>query len=286
MMDSRMPDFLIIGAMKAGTTSLFKWLGAHSGCSLPAEKEPNVFCDDDWRGRMQGYNELFAGIPARTSTGEASHLYTAPRFAESASRRILEALPDVKLVFIARDPVSRLRSSYRHEVQRGRESRPLPEAVGTGRYIGKSQYFRCLSPYLECFSRRQILVVTSEELFTPPYPGWSQVLAHLELPYEEPLGVAFNVTEGKAQFRPAMHFLWRRGWLPKGNFPEPVRRLGRRILLRRDASYDALMRSSRDPLATSVIEMLEEDVGKLEHWLGRTLWTKAEMPEAGSVPSA
>ena len=281
-MDLRMPDFLIIGAMKAGTTSLFKWLNAHSRCSLPA-KEPNFFCDDAWRQRMRHYSDLFAGIPAALSTGEASHLYTAPRFAQRAARRIHETLPDAKLVFVAREPVSRLRSSYRHEVQRGREKLRLPEAVASGKYVGKSEYFRCLSPHLERFSRRQILVVTSEELFAPPYSGWRQVLAHLEVPYEEPLGIAFNVTEKKAQFRPATHWLWRRGWLPTGRFPEPVRRLGKRILLKKDASYEELMRSSREPLPTSLIERLEEDSRKLELWLGRTLWTNVEAPATKSV---
>ena len=273
-MSRRLPDFLIIGAMKAGTTSLFKWLGAHSRCSIPS-KEPGFFCDADWRNRIDRYSALFAGIPAERSTGEASHLYTAPRFAERAARQIQEALPEVKLVFLAREPTARLRSEYRHEVQRSRERRRLPEAVGSGRYIGKSEYFRCLSPYLERFPRRQILIVPSEEVFARPYAGWRQILTHLELSYEEPLGIAFNVTEGKAQFSPTMHWLWRRGLIPRSDcFPEPVRKLGRRMLFRNDATYDALMSSSHEPLPINAIELLEADSLKLERWLGRELWTK------------
>lgn len=274
-MGLRLPDFLIIGAMKAGTTSLFRWLGSHSRCSLPTVKEPGFFCDDHaGQYGIRRYSDLFAGIPAGLITGEASHLYTAPRFAERAASRIRETLPEVKLVFLAREPVSRLRSQYRHEVQRGRENRPLAEAVeASGQYIGKSLYFRCLMPYLDRFPRRQICVVTSEELLVPPYLGWSEVLTHLEVPYEDPLGITFNVSGEKAQFSRAMHWLWRRGAIPKSSrLPGSMRRVGKKILLRENATYDALMKSSHGPLPATVIETLEEDSLKLERWLGRELW--------------
>lgn len=273
----RLPDFLIIGAMKAGTTSLFRWLGTHPSCALPAVKEPGFFCTGRlWRNQITQYGNLFAGISPDLSTGEASTLYTHPQYAERAASRIYEIMPQARLVFIAREPVARLRSHYRHEVQRGRERRSLVEAVSASNdYVGMSLYFRCLLPYVSRFERQQICVITSDELLTPPYPGWREVLYHIGIPYEEPLGIAFNVTAEKAQFSRPMLWLWEHGVIPKtARVPGPIRRIGKRILLRRNSSYAALMESSEEPLPDRVIRVLENESMQLEQWLGRDLWRK------------
>jgi hypothetical protein len=147
---ARLPDFLIIGAMKAGTTTLFRWLGEHPACQLPADKEPHFFSRDDHYARGVGaYTALFEGIPRRLLTGEASVGYSRPEYAQVSAARITALLPGAKLIFLARDPLARTRSHYLHELKRGREKRTFAAAVAdaSSPYVHASRYSRCLKPY-------------------------------------------------------------------------------------------------------------------------------------------
>lgn len=287
----RLPDFIIVGAMKSGTTTLYRWLGEQPEIVLPQDKEPDFFsADRAWGRGLDWYGRLFADIPPTRLTGEASVSYTDPAVAERAARRMAATVPGVRLIYLVRNPLERLRSHYRHEVQRGRESRPFLEAVGaTGNpYVARSCYFTCLAPYLEAFPEDRILVVRLEDLSADPSSGWTSVLAHLDLPARSPPATVHNVTADKPRYTRLMLALWESGLLdPLTRLPGPLRRLGKRLLLRRDPTYLQHLAEADAPIPPQVAASVWEDVSRLEARLGRALWDRRQdgaVPAEGGTP--
>ncbi|MEM9037003.1 MAG: hypothetical protein AAGD18_20575 [Actinomycetota bacterium] len=176
----RWPDFIILGAMKAGTTSLFDWLGACPEVELPAVKEPATLCahdlgPDDW----SRYLSLFATTAV---TGEASVRYGWPSEAARVATRVSAAPRRPALIFVAREPVDRLRSDYRHNVLKGRETRPFARAVAdpASAAVQRSQYSATLSTYRGVLGETPLLL-RFEDLVGDDGSAWRSVLSHLGL---------------------------------------------------------------------------------------------------------
>lgn len=196
-------DFLIIGAPKAGTTSLFEYLRTHPELHLSKWKETNFFLDHTYGRGIEWYLDwVLSGASAGAVCGEASVRYMAgtactgaadpPPAADMSDAggvspeqvvplRIHAALPDVKLIALLRDPVDRCISEYGMAALRGVEARDLGEALTdllepdrlaearacfspTNPYIVQSEYGRILAPYFELFPREQLLVLFTKEL--------------------------------------------------------------------------------------------------------------------------
>jgi hypothetical protein len=190
-------------------------------------------------------------------------------------------VPDARLIYVIRHPVERLRSHYRWEIQRARESRPLDDAVREpgNEYVGLSCYHHCVLPYIDRFPREQILVVRFEDLVRPPAPAWSEVLRFLSLA-DRPLPAgAHNVSAEKAQWTRAMAWAKRRGLIRSrriARFPKSVRRLGKRVLMREGEASARVLEASRAPIPDGVLDPVWEDVARLESWLGTPLWRPGE----------
>lgn len=277
----RLPDFIIIGAMKAGTTTLFRWLGDQPEIRLPAVKEPEFFSDTrKWERGVERYTELFVDAGPEVLTGEASVAYTDTEVSEVAAARMRESVPDARLVYLVRHPVERARSHYQHEVQRGRETRPFREAISglPNAYVGRSLYARALEPYLERFPAEQVLVVRFEDLISDEAPGWHAVVAHLGLTPRLAPGVAYNVTGDKAQFTPVMRWLWERRW-DRGlsRAPRLIRRLGRPLLLRQSSTYRRRLATAGEEPPPRAMAAIWDDADKLQGLMGlpRPLWDRS-----------
>jgi hypothetical protein len=155
--------FIIIGAMKAGTTSLFRFLTSHPEISGSAAKELHYFSLDAARFGRVGYSLKFLGLPGPV-VGEASPSYSEyPRFGDTA-RRIRMLLPRVKLIYCVRDPVDRMRSHFNHEILEGRQAPSLSESAWTTEYLGPSLYGLQLERYLRYFEPSSIAVVHANQL--------------------------------------------------------------------------------------------------------------------------
>lgn len=151
--------------MKAGTTSLWRYLRAHPGIWMPDLKEPQFFSEHEWWRGLDWYESLFAGAPAGAVLGEASPSYTRFPFSAEAAGRLAELLPGAKLVYVVREPVERIVSQYRHRVDQGVEHRPIDEAVlDEDVYVATSRYAMQAGRYLERFPREQLLVLPTESL--------------------------------------------------------------------------------------------------------------------------
>lgn len=272
----RLPDFLIIGTMKSGTTTLYRWLAQHPRVSVPETKEPNFFSDERrWRRGVTWYGTHFRGIPSHLVTGEASVSYAAPDRGRLAAERIRRTLPRARLICLVRHPLERMRSHYHHEVQRGRERRRFEAAVADldNPYLGYSLYSRCLEPYLETFPRDSLCLVRLEDLTDGD--AWERVLDHLGLSHVPRPVQAYNVSGQKSGFTPLMRLLWELGaHRPLSRVPPPLRRLGRPLLFRADDGYDRLVESSRGPVPGEVVDQVARDSSRLALKLGleRSLW--------------
>jgi hypothetical protein len=153
--------------MKAGTTSLYHYLQAHPQVATPRYKAPEFFvAEANWHRGIDWYRKQFPPVgPEVLAVGEASNVYSKyPRF-RGVPKRIASRLPDVRLLYAVRDPLSRIRSHYQTRVAEGSERASFAEAVFADPiYLDYSRYALQIEQYLEHFAREQLLVVTSEDL--------------------------------------------------------------------------------------------------------------------------
>lgn len=161
-----LPNFLIIGTMKGGTTSLYAYLRAHRDVFMTSTKELHYFVAEKNLSRGQGwYESNFREAGDAIAVGEASPDYTKYPIYQGVPKRIAESVPAARLLYVLRNPLDRIRSHYLHDVARGREQRPIGEAVpGNMHYLAPSRYALQIEQYLEHFPREQLLILRSEEL--------------------------------------------------------------------------------------------------------------------------
>jgi Sulfotransferase family len=203
-------DFIVIGAQKSGTTSLFSHLMQHPEIALPPGKERPYFSHDEvfargWSAYMRDLtrHDAFAQPDRKWGTVTPQYmvggLYQSNGDAAESNdewtvpSRISECLPAVRLIAILRDPVERALSHHRMLVMRGLDRRSFDDAIGellkadalaksrrrprerTG-YVTWGEYGRILAGYFEVFDREQMLVVFTEELERAP----AQLLSRIQ----------------------------------------------------------------------------------------------------------
>jgi len=207
-----LPDFLVIGAQKCGTTALYAYLRWHPQVSGPAWKEVSYF-DRHYRRGESWYRGQFPSRPwlwlrgaraGRTSlVGEASPSYVLHPY---APERVRALVPGARLVVLLRDPVDRAYSHYQHEVSLGREPLTFEEALAreperlaseldrlgdTGyfsrpwwdfTYATRGRYAEQLERWLGVFPREQLLVLSSEQLRRETAEAYGRVLEHIGAP--------------------------------------------------------------------------------------------------------
>lgn len=257
---------MVIGTMKSGSTSLFRWLESHPAVSMPATKEPNFFCDDRrFRHGMSSYLRYFADCPLDQVTGEASVQYTDPRWSERTAFRVRHAVPSVKLICLLRNPFDRMRSHYLHEVQRGREARrfSLVASELNSPYVQRSCYALALEPWVRLFPPEQLRVVSFEELFSAD-SAWSGLLDFLELGQIPRPAEAHNVGADKAAFSRPLKILWEAGVVQRlPSPPRALRSLARRALLKPPHRTSHLVASAKEPVSQPVRNLLIGEVQRL-----------------------
>jgi hypothetical protein len=200
-----LPNFLIIGAQRSGTTSLFSYLSRHPAVGAAMSKEVHYF--DQHLGRGLGwYRSHFPlPIPGRvvSAVGEATPYYI---FHPLVPRRVHEFNSEIRLIAILRDPVERAISQYQHERSVGRETLSISEAIAREperlegeeeriaadpsyvpfnhrcySYVARGRYKEQLERWHALFPREQLLVLSAESLFGEPEATVNEVLAFLGL---------------------------------------------------------------------------------------------------------
>jgi len=162
---NRLPHFIIIGAMKAGTTSLYHYLQRHPEIAMSKVKETDFFLEGNVHQGLKWYRRQFPKDDR--IKGEASPNYTKYPAQKGVAERIHQILPGVKLIYVLRDPVSRIVSHAHHNLLKTDLTREdLFEKLKNPRahLINCSRYYLQLEQYLQWFSPEQILIATTEEL--------------------------------------------------------------------------------------------------------------------------
>jgi Sulfotransferase domain len=160
-----MPNLIIIGGLKCGTTSIHHYLGLHPEIQMSKPKELNFFVTElNWDLGLDWYASRFDDrFKVR---GESSPHYTnLPRY-DGVAERIRTHCPDAKLIYMVRDPIKRILSHWVHATGAGYETRDMVEVLSgpDTQYVNRSRYWTQLQPYLERFDHSQIEVITQEEL--------------------------------------------------------------------------------------------------------------------------
>ena len=187
-----MPNFLVIGAAKSGTTSLYHYLKQHPDVYMSPVKEPKFFalegerpsfrgpgdCEADAVTTLEGYRALFGEANGESAVGEASPLYL---YLEKAVDRIKHHVPEARFIAVLRNPVERAYSSFLHKVRDGRETTSdfaealalederIREGWAYGwHYRRRGFYHEQLSRYYEAFGPEKIRVYLYEDLKQEP----------------------------------------------------------------------------------------------------------------------
>jgi len=212
-----MPDFLIIGAAKCGTSSLYSYLTPHS-CVAPALRKEIYFFDRTFRRSLAWYRAFFPTALEKyyskqmhkkvLITGESTPSYI---FHPHAPKRIFETIPGVKLIVLLRNPVDRAYSFYHQQFKRGIDTLSFEEAIEREEerlrgelgkmlnddgyfsfnrqnysYLSRGIYVEQLENWIGLFPREQFLILTSEHLFADPSRNFGRVIEFLNLPSWEP----------------------------------------------------------------------------------------------------
>lgn len=215
------PDFLIVGAQRCGTTSMFKTLAQHPAVAVPFLRKGVHYFDMHYDRGMPWYQGHFpiratSGLRRRGGpgpvTGESSPFYS---FHPLAAERIARDLPGVKLIMLLRDPVERAYSAHSHELARGFETEPFERAVAmeparlAGErermiaepsyvsydlqhhgYLSRGHYVDQLRRIESLVGRDRLHVVDAQDFFERPEPAFREVLGFLGLPWVD--GIAFE----------------------------------------------------------------------------------------------
>jgi hypothetical protein len=202
-----LPNFLILGAQKAGTTALYAYLRWHPEVTGPSFKEVSFF--DRHYARGGRWYRAHMPLRRRARVGEASPSYL---FHPLAPERVARMLPDARLIAILRNPVERAFSHYQHERSLGRESLSFEEAVAREdermqgevermladpsyfshawwnyTYVARGRYAEQLERWYAAFPRAQLLVLLTDELGADSSATYRSVLDFLAVtPHELP----------------------------------------------------------------------------------------------------
>ena len=164
--EGALPNLIIIGGLKCGTTSLHHYLNLHPEIAMSRPKELNFFVSElNWPLGRDWYAGHFD--PSARIRGESSPHYTNRPSFNGVPGRMRELLgSDVRLVYVVRDPIDRMLSHYLHNVGGGYEDRSLGDALSDpeSSYVARSRYFFQVDPYLEEFGAERVHIVGREEL--------------------------------------------------------------------------------------------------------------------------
>ena len=160
-----LPNLIVIGAQKCGTSVLHYYLSLHPEVSMSKPKELNFFIEErNWPRGIDWYKTQFD--PDARVRGEASPNYTAFPQHEGVPQRMAEVVPDAKLIYMVRDPIERIAAHWVHNYAKRREKGTLEQTLvhPNTSYVTRSKYAMQLERFLEHYPKEQVLVFQQSEL--------------------------------------------------------------------------------------------------------------------------
>ena len=202
-----LPNLVIIGSAKCGTTSLHAYLDEHPDVSMSSIKEVQFFQDPNGTEWLDHYKSLFDS--RAKVTGEASPLYTRLPI-PGIPQRMAALVPDAKLIYMVRDPIERAISWYIEERQHDAERRTIGEVFAdpadpANTFVYGCRYADRLAEFTAVYDMSQVLVVDLDDLQGRPVETMNRVFTFLGV---EPLASSIEMTpkntrEEKREYSPA-----------------------------------------------------------------------------------
>jgi hypothetical protein len=280
-MGPALPNLLIIGAAKCGTTSLHFYLDQHPDVFMarPEEgsgphKEMRLFWRDDWQERLGWYERQFD--PGAKVRGEATPSYTHYPYLPDVPRRIHSVIPEARLIYLVRDPIDRIVAHWAQTREDG-ERASLEQALADyerpdHRLVCASRYATQVERYLEYFPRDRLLVLDMDELRADRLATIQAAFRFIGVD-DRYRSAAFegqlNARGDKRALTGAGAGLWDRVLVPAGQVvPEGIR--GRAAPpLRRVLSRQVETPPLPEQIETGLREMLRPEVERLRSLTGK-----------------
>ncbi len=267
-----LPNLIVIGAQKCGTSGLHYYLGFHPEISMSRPKEVNFFIKErNWKLGVDWYMRHFD--PDARVRGESSPNYTAYPHHTGVPKRMHSVVPDARLIYIVRDPLARIESHWVHNFAKRREKGDLAATLAhpNTTYVLRSQYFMQLQQFLNRYRAEQILVIDQADLRDKRMETLRDVFTFLGVDpdFEHPRFVRERHRSERKQRatrlgarleRLGKSKLGRR--IPKGFWLS----LDARIPLNRPIERPEV----RDSLDPEVLRVLTEDANRLREFTGRS----------------
>jgi hypothetical protein len=285
----RKPDFFLIGAAKAGTSSLFQYLTQHPRVFIPPIKEIHFFADQPPPGKertLEQYLELFRDCPEDVRAGDAS---TTSLHSLEAYRRIHEFRPDARIFAVLRNPIDRAYSWFWHNRRDFKEDLETfeealaaePDRARAGllrfKYVEHGMYHRQLRPFFDAFGRDRVHVHLSEDLRRDPGAVCASIFSSLDIDnYPVDASGVYN-RSGPPRSRTLSRLLF----LPFPGRTRVLKRLPRLVRFARGKVVQFNVQSPprmRPETRRRLAEVFREDVERLEELLERDLGHWLEQP--------
>ena len=297
-MNLRTPDFIIIGAAKSGTTSLYQYLCRHPEIYMSTPKEPDFFSiDTNYARGIDWYYSLFSDALPSQICGEASTTYSRYHQHPKTAERIDRTLPQTtKFIYIMRHPIDRAYSFYIHRFK-GSLHKPELAVSNTfeetikqqSEFIESSYYLEQIEQYLPFFPQESFLFLLMEDLIERPAQTLSEILTFINVDDKVDLIERKKIVANKAGDYPEWYvkkqLLAPLKTIPGLNlvsslFPKSVKNNVYRII--KKAQYKEWKTSQFTPppmlpeTRAMLVEHFKEPNLKLSQFLGRDLshWNK------------
>ncbi len=267
---SRLPDFIIIGAMKSATSTLYDQLLHQPGIFMPELKEPNFFSNDEQYSRGMGwYGALFENAADTDIVGEASTHYTKlPTYPKTVDR-LVKHIQSPRLIYVLRHPVERLVSQYIHQWSEAEISCEIDKALTRHReLVSYSCYAQQLEPFMKAYGKQAILPVFFSDIKNRPQEVLEEICRFIG--YRDTVEWKFdleasNVSNKRVRKFPLYDLVIENPvatWLRRGLFPKSFRTKVRNLFTMQE----------KPVLSENSINQLEQvfnkDLEILSDWLG------------------
>lgn len=264
-------DFLVIGAQKCGTSTLYRLLDRHPSIVGAQIKEPHFWTRcEDWKAELPAYHDLF---PSQEGVlyFEASTTYTFyPLRKLEIWEDLYEYNPAMKFIYSVRNPIDRIISNYMHMYERGYTDAALEQELKKNRlYLEVSRYATQVKPFIRRFGEDQVLIVVFEDLLDQPEEFTREIAEFLGVDAEgfgDVTSIHANRSVGSARphhktIRPNLFLRGVRKFAPP---------LWRRFADNSQRSFQAKPSLSL-PHQRMILHMLELEIDELERMAGRDL---------------